>query len=360
MNIEFFNEMVNTDLTDDDLILVTGATGFLASHIIKQLLELGYRVRATVRNLQNDELLFSIRNLVEKPKYKLELVKADLMKEDSWIGAVENCTYVIHTANPMPNDGKQEESELVQPAVNGIKYLLNACYKSGSQIKRVIYTSSTATVSGEYETYENGKVYNENDYASPETSQPYIKGKILAERAAWEFIKTHNNCFELSVINPGFIIGPILLNKKCSSMTIVENLLMCKLPIIPDLSFSACDVRTVALAHIVAMKSVEALSNRHIICSNDSYSMLEFANWLEEEFNCQGYRVKTRLAPNWVFKMLQYLDARVKFFIKMIGKKPKYDNSRLINELKIEPMNERKALIEMAYSMIEKGFIVKI
>ena len=74
---------------NSDLILVTGAAGFLASHIIKQLLESGYRVKGTVRNTKDEKKVKPIRNLVSNPKYPLELCEAELTDEKSWINAIE-------------------------------------------------------------------------------------------------------------------------------------------------------------------------------------------------------------------------------------------------------------------------------
>ena len=89
----------------NDLVLVTGASGFLASHIVKQLLELGYRVRGTVRSLKDEKKVAPLRKLVENPKHELELVEADLLNESSWLNAVKDCTFVLHTASPVPVTG---------------------------------------------------------------------------------------------------------------------------------------------------------------------------------------------------------------------------------------------------------------
>jgi nucleoside-diphosphate-sugar epimerase len=95
-----------------DLVLVSGASGFLASHIVKQLQEQGYRVRGTVRSLNDEKKVAPLRKLVENPKYPLELCEADLLDENSWIDAVKDCTYVIHTASPVPNYVPDDENEV--------------------------------------------------------------------------------------------------------------------------------------------------------------------------------------------------------------------------------------------------------
>ena len=93
-------------ISDSDLVLVTGASGFLATHIVKLLLEQGSRVRGTVRSLQNEKKVVTLRKLVPNPKHELELVEADLLDEDSWLNAVRGYTYVIHTASPFPINRK--------------------------------------------------------------------------------------------------------------------------------------------------------------------------------------------------------------------------------------------------------------
>ena len=103
----------------EDLILVTGANGYIASHLVKQLLEAGYRVRGTVRKVSDEKKVAHLKNLVPNAKYPLELVEADLLKEDGWLAAVQGCTYVHHTASPFPNAIPDDENELIRPAVDG-------------------------------------------------------------------------------------------------------------------------------------------------------------------------------------------------------------------------------------------------
>lgn len=138
-------------ITDEDMILVTGASGYIATHIVKQLLDKGYRVRGTVRSLKNEKKVAPLRSLSDKAKarFEIELVEADLIDEKSWLAAVNGCTYVIHTASPFPTGVPRDENELVRPAVDGTLNVLRACVQDGSRVKRVVLTSSTAAVTGE-------------------------------------------------------------------------------------------------------------------------------------------------------------------------------------------------------------------
>lgn len=142
---------MSSKITDDDLILVTGASGYIATHIVKQLLDKGYRVRGTVRSLKNEKKVAPLRRLADKDKarFEIELVEADLMDEKSWLAAISGCTYVIHTASPFPTNIPRDENELIKPAVDGTLNVFRACVQEGSKVKRVVLTSSTAAVTGE-------------------------------------------------------------------------------------------------------------------------------------------------------------------------------------------------------------------
>lgn len=199
-------EQTDQCVNQSDLVLVTGASGYLAIHIVKQLLALGYRVRGTVRSLKDEKKTAALKDLDKDSK--LELVEADLLNESSWIDAVKDCTYVLHTASPFPAERPKDENVLITPAVNGTLFVFRACVQEGSVVKRVVLTSSVAAVAPEV--FEDGRKYNEDDWPNPNILSPYPKSKSMAEKAAWDFCeerkKAGQGCFELAVINPGFIL----------------------------------------------------------------------------------------------------------------------------------------------------------
>ena len=132
--------------SEKELVLVTGATGFIASYIIKQLLDRDeYSVRASVRNIKDEERLKQLRDAFGE---KLELVEADLTREDGWKEAVDGCTYVLHTASPFPAYIPADEDEIVRPAFKGTLHLLNACANYG-RIRRVVLTGSCTSMFGD-------------------------------------------------------------------------------------------------------------------------------------------------------------------------------------------------------------------
>ena len=116
-----------------------------------------------------------------------------------------------------------------------------------------------------------------------------------------------------------------------------------------------------AKAHLISLKSPDVVGHRHIIVSDlDSDKFTDYARYLNEEFSDKGYSVPTWVAPNFLIRLVSYFDREVSFILPMLGKEPKFDNTRLKEVLKIEqPLSTRQAIVEMAYSMIERGMIEK-
>ena len=98
-------------------------------------------MRGTVRSLKDEKKIDPLRKLVANPKHELELVEADLLNENSWLNAVKDCSYVIHTASPVPIGVPADENEVIKPAVNGTLFVMRACVQPGSKVKRVVLTS---------------------------------------------------------------------------------------------------------------------------------------------------------------------------------------------------------------------------
>ncbi|XP_071479830.1 uncharacterized protein [Diadema antillarum] len=342
--------------TEIQRVLVTGASGYIAAHIVQQLQEEGCAVRGTVRSLANEARIKHLKGLCPDAAHELELVEADLENEESWKSAVDGCMYVIHTASPFPLSVPADENVVIKPAVEGVTNVLKAVVANG-KVKRVVLTSAGLAICGNLANQE----YSEKDWpADVDQLAPYPKSKTLAEKAAWDFVQNlkEDEKFELVVVHPVGVVGPILSSNESTSTEILKRLLKRNPPMVPKVNLPLVDVRDVAAGHIAAMKCPEAAGNRHILCGGNMW-WTEIASVLREEFCPQGYNVPTRLAPKFCIRMAGWFNKDAKMILSVWNKESKFDNTRMKEVLKIEPRDLKTAIIEMGYSLIEAGIVKK-
>jgi nucleoside-diphosphate-sugar epimerase len=177
---------------------------------------------------------------------QLELVEADLCKEETIINACEGCQYVVHTASPFPLDKPKNEMELITPAVEGTLAAMKGCKKYG--VKRIVITSSIVSLFKPTDTKKLHLTRADWTDVKRKDVAPYEKSKTLAEQAAWDFQKElpENEKFEIVVINPGFVLGPNLNKANFTSGDIIKKLVTGEIPRTPEISFGTVDVRDVA------------------------------------------------------------------------------------------------------------------
>lgn len=295
-------------------VLVTGASGYIGLHCIEQLLADGYEVKGSIRSLSRTEEIEDALKKCGRDLSRLELFEADLLKPDGWDDAVKGCDYVLHVASPFIVGVPKHEDELIRPAVDGTRHVIDAAIKQ--DVKRVVLTSSIAAIT---DTHDGKTVYSEEDWTDtnhPKTSA-YYKSKALAEKLAWDLIskQTSQNKTELSVINPSAVLGPTLTNDIGTSNEFVRQILMGKVPAAPRLHFGFVDVRDVAKAHILAMKTKKAAGERFIICEKE-YWFVELCRILREA----GFKkAPTRVMPNWLVKVFGLFDATTRQMSQLIG-----------------------------------------
>lgn len=266
-------------------ICVTGATGYLAAHVVKSLLANGHHVRGTVRSLRNAAKLAPLRCLPGAAE-GLELVEADMMDPMSFPDMLEGCSALIHTATPVeiPLDGSLpastvEEAQRTQisPAVDGTVALLKAAEEAG--VQKVVLTASIASMRLANPPHD---VLDETCWSDEDLAQEllftkgamcYVLAKTLQERAAWRLAETSR--FKLIVINPALVIGPSLTPHLNFSLEVLLNLLKgsgtgldtCPPNTVPDVWKGWVDVREVAEAHVLALESGHA-EGRYLLQSS--------------------------------------------------------------------------------------------
>ncbi len=349
-----------TSVISEKPILVTGATGFIAGHTIKLLLEQGNRVRGTVRDLNKTSGYEFLKKLPNAETH-LEFVEADLSNKNAFDEAVHGCEYVLHLASPFVLEVKDPQNDLVTPAIQGTLSALQASVKDG-HVKRVVVTSSVASVA---EHGEDGRTYNENDWNTDSTLHvnSYYFSKVEAEKAALEYMKTEEakqSGLELAVICPSYVIGPSLSNIVNTSNQIFQKIMTKgELPGVVSLSFPQVDVRDVARAHILALTAdLSKVEEARFICHNKTSTMKEVIEVLKQEFpeypyptfnlSCGVGDSVVKLA-SWFQPrgMRQYMQAN-------IGKPLYFDNSKIKNTLGLEFGDINQTILDTARDMIEK------
>lgn len=275
-------------------VFVSGATGFIAQHIVKLLLSKGYKVVGSVRTEAKGEHL---KKLLNSDAFSYELV-ADVEPAGAFDKALKNHPEVsvfLHTASPFHYKATDIEEELLKPAVNGTKNALNAIKAHGPQITKVVVTSSYAAIATASLTTDPNHTNTEeswNDITWEEAKKDALLGyrgsKKFAEKAAWDFVATEKPNFSISYVNPLFVFGPQTFDSEVkdelntSSEIINSFLKMNGDGEIPGFKGGFVDVRDVAKAHLVAFE--KDLPNQRLLLNSGRVTGQDIADVLNEKF----------------------------------------------------------------------------
>nr|XP_011469510.1 PREDICTED: cinnamoyl-CoA reductase 1-like [Fragaria vesca subsp. vesca] len=242
------------------VVCVTGASGFIASWLVKLLLQRGYTVKATVRN-PNDQKKTEHLLSLDGAKERLHLFKADLLDEGSFDSVVDGCECVFHKPSPETPvivPATDPQAELIDPALKGTLNVLGSCVKISS-VKRVVITSSMAAVAYNGKHLADDVTIDESWFSDPafceKTKLWYQLSKTLAEEAAWKFAKEKG--IDVITINPGWVIGPLLQPTLNFSVEPVLKLVNGTEKFL-NTTHRFVDVRDVANAHILAFENPSA------------------------------------------------------------------------------------------------------
>ena len=339
----------------DELVLVTGGSGFIGAHCILWLLEAGYHIRTTVRSLDREA---DVRAMLKvggaEPGKALEVVAADLLADAGWPEAVAGCRYVLHVASPFPSVQPRNEFELIVPARQGALRVLRAARDAG--VARVGMTSSFAAIG--YGHKPTDRPFTEDDWTDLSARvSPYVKSKTLAESAAWDFVAREGGALELAVVNPVGVLGPVLGPDLSSSIRLVKLSLDGAMKRAPRIYFNIVDVRDVADLHLRAMTDPAAKGQRFLAVADGPKSMMDVADVLQARMGAAAARVPTKELPDWLVKLVAPVNTAARQVAPDVGKVRRAANEKARSLLGWEPRSNEEAIVATAESLVRLGLV---
>lgn len=343
----------------DTPVLVTGATGFVAGWLVRRLLEDGYRVHGAVRDPDNTEKTGHLSQMAEELPGTLELFRADLLDPGSYAEAMAGCRVVFHTASPFTSAVTDPQRDLIDPALEGTRNVLETANATGS-VERVVLTSSCAAIYGDTcdVAQAPGGILTEDVWNTTSSleNQPYSYSKTLAEREAWNIAEGQDR-WRLVVINPSLVVGPGTASRQTSeSFNIIKQLTDGTMKSgAPPMEIGMVDVRDVAEAHMRAGFLPEA-EGRHIV-SADSASLLWVAETVHARFG-DRYPVPRRELPKWMLWLVGPLVSRAlsrPMIARNMGYAWRADNTKSRRALGLEYRPLGKAVEDMVVYMRDSG-----
>ena len=332
-----------------DLVLVTGLSGFIASHVTAGLLQQGYAVRGTVRNKMKGELVVETLAACGIDTSNLELFEADLGEDAGWKDAVKDCRFVQHIASPFPLEAPANREALVADARGGAMRVVEQALGAGAE--RVVMTSSMVAMMGQPDRGDH-MLIKESDWSDPDWRPltAYPVSKTRAERAIWDYANAQNVKDRITTICPGLVFGPDRFNNGGASLGIIKGLFSGQFPMMPRIAYPIIDVRDCASLHIKAM-TAEAAGGRRLIAASNTLWISDIAKLLKDAY--PEAKLPTREMSNWLVKIVGIFDQSVKSIVPDVGTFHEADASYVTNLTGVMPRPAKDAVLAAAQSLIE-------
>jgi nucleoside-diphosphate-sugar epimerase len=282
----------------------------------------------------------------------IRFVTADLTKDEHWAEAVKGCQYVLHVASPIVHDIPKDESIMIRPAVDGTLRVLKAAVAEG--VKRIVVTSNFGAVG--YSHKDPDTVITEKEWTNPEEPglNTYNKSKVLAERAAWDFMRQAGGKTELTTVNPVAIFGPTLGPDMPSVYGLLFSLLGGRK--MPRINMNIVDVRDVADLHIKAMVSPEGSGERFLCLAGGTLDLQQIAVLIKQETPAVAQQVKTSPLPDWVVRVAALFNSQAKTAASYLGISRNVTNEKAKRLLSWQPrFSNEQAVVASVQSMITFG-----
>ena len=334
-------------------VFVSGGSGYIAGFLIRQLIDAGWMVHTSIRDLAKEG---AVRVSLAVDNSKLKFFAADLMSDAGWAEAMAGCSHVAHVASPLPTDAPKHEDELIVPARDGALRALKAAKAAG--IKRFVMTSSMAAIA-----YGHGgtkSVFTEADWTDPTSpdAYAYVRSKTIAERAARDWVAVDGGDMEFCTVNPSLVLGPLQSGDFSTSLEAIKKLLEGSMPGMPNLGFGIVDVRDVADMHVCCLTAPNMAGER-FICSGPFLMMDQVAAILREGLGPQARKVPKLKLPNWLVRIAARFDPVIGQVIGELGKRRESPPVHAREVLGWVPRPAAESILDTARDMIRLG-IVKI
>lgn len=336
-------------------VAVTGAAGFIGTHVVETLLRRGYRVRGTVRDASDEAKTEHLRRAAKDIGGELELASADLLVPGSFDDALRDCSHVCHVASSVRLTAKDPQREIVDVAVRGTLNVLDGVEAAGCA-RRVVLASSIAAVIDQDKPLDH--VFDEDDWNDSATVEdtPYPLSKVMAERAAWDRVesRTVDAGYDLVTINPTLVLGPMRARvHRRSSPAFIVSLMSGQFPLIPNLGFGVVDVRDVAEG-IVRVLEREDAGGRHIL-DNGHMTLVDMAAVLRRTH--PDSRTPRRRMPDPLMYVVAMFDKRMtwSFLRRNLGVRRRIDNGKSRRDLGLSYRPLEETLRDTADSVVALG-----
>ncbi|MBK9533656.1 MAG: NAD-dependent epimerase/dehydratase family protein [Flavobacteriales bacterium] len=343
-------------------VMVSGANGYVASWLVKRLLDDGLTVHAAVRNPNDEKKIAHLKEAAAKSSGQIKFFAGDLLKPGSYKAAMEGCELVYHTASPFTTTVKDPQKELIDPAVKGTENVLRSATEVDS-VKRVVVTSSCAAIYGDAIDTVNapgGKLTEEiwNTTSSLEY-QPYSFSKTLAEKKAWELAKSQDK-WDLVTVNMSLVMGPALNpgNTTSESINILKMLGGGEMKMgAPRMGVGLVDVRDVAEAHFKA--GFTPTAKGRYITSAHSTDLLEMGKVLLPKYG-DRFPLPTKALPKWLLMIIGPFTSKLftrPFIRKNVDVPWNADNSKIKKELGMTFRPMKETMEDSFQNLIDEGIL---
>lgn len=336
-----------------DLVLVTGITGYIASHVTTRLLEKGFAVRGTVRNKAKGRRVLAEMAQTGADVSNVELFEAELGSDAGWNDAVKDCRYIQHIASPFPLEAPSDREALVPEARAGAQRVLENGFSAGAE--RIVLTSSMASMMGQPGRGKE-KTYGETDWSDPDWRplSAYPVSKTRAELSAWAYADAQGFHEKLVTVNPGLVLGPDPFDNGGSSLSAVRDMMNGDFPAIPKLALPLIDVRDCAAIHVAAMTSKEA-GGRRLIAAGETLSFAQIVDILKEVYPTA--KLPKFEAPNIILRLMSIFDDRIKSILPDLGHMPHADSAYVTNLTNVVPRPAKESVLASARDLVANGVV---